>query len=276
MKLDILQQATIFKAPNLSKFQEKVNAAASELALTDPYLVRKGNRGILLECARKKVCDDGFIYKKGKSRSKLYGEPSSAPSSDSSHRREKLNEEMRRERIGEIEEDIESIASHLAIKERRLAQAETVRNYKLCDALSEQIQELKELKRAKVRELAILQQKEKRAKRYRDSRDRFSTRSRSHTPASSPMSPPTLALPRTTSSVSPRIASPISPRATSPGSPRIASPIMALSSPRMASPLSPRMTSPVPLSPRSPTFTEDGCTNFLESAPGPSRCQNLL
>ena len=57
----------------LSNFQVCVNAAAVELALGEPRLLRKGNRGELLEKARKKVADDGYCFKKGKSRSKIYG-----------------------------------------------------------------------------------------------------------------------------------------------------------------------------------------------------------
>ena len=57
---------------NLTDFQERVNAAAVELALQNPALVRKGNRGELLEVARKKV-SESYTFKKGKSRSKMYG-----------------------------------------------------------------------------------------------------------------------------------------------------------------------------------------------------------
>lgn len=101
--------------------------------------------------------DDGYNFKKRKSHSKVYGEQSCTSSSP---KRWKLNEQMRAKRLHELAEDVESIGSRVAIKEKRLAQAEAVRNYKLCDQLCEEIQELKSLKRAKSRELVILQQKE--------------------------------------------------------------------------------------------------------------------
>lgn len=55
MKEDLVEQSILFKTPNLSEFQKKVNSAAAELALCEPSLVRKGNRGVLLERARRKA-----------------------------------------------------------------------------------------------------------------------------------------------------------------------------------------------------------------------------
>ena len=68
----------------------------------------------------------------------------------------------------ELNEEVESQTQRIAIKEKRLAQAEASRNYKLCDQLSEEIQELKAAKRAKGREIAIIQLKEKRSMKYKD------------------------------------------------------------------------------------------------------------
>ena len=178
--------------------------------------------------------------------------------SSSSTKRTNLNEEKCLERLGELLEDLESVELRLAIKEKRLAQAETLRNYKLCDQLHDEIQELKDNKRKMTRELLILQLKEKRAKRYRESR------TRSLTPAST-LNSPTL-LPRT----SPRspLSSTLFPR-TSP----VSIPGTSVSS-RLTSPVSP---SPPSLSPTSPLlvpkYTEDGCTSFSESLSGPESIQ---
>ena len=198
-----IRESALFKSPNLSEFQKRVNSAAVQLALCDPSLVHKGNRGTLFERACRKVADDGYNFKKGKSRSKVYGEESCTPASPP--RRRKLNEQMRTERLQELTEDMESIGSRVAIKEKHLAQAETVRNYKLCDQLCEEIQELKTSRRAKSRELAILQQKEARANLYRHSRS-----SRSVTPVSTPSSPVS-PLVTTSPASSLREASPSSP-----------------------------------------------------------------
>lgn len=97
VRKEIEEQAVIYRKTTnrpLSDFEIRVNDAAVELAVGEPSLLRKGNRGELLERARKKVADDGYCFKKGRSRSKLYGnnddaEPPSAP------KRPKLNEKMR-------------------------------------------------------------------------------------------------------------------------------------------------------------------------------------
>ena len=210
-----------------------MNSAAAQLALHDPSLVHKGNRGTLLERARRKVADDGFNFKKGKSRSKVYGEQSCTSSSP---KRRKLNEQMRAERLHELAEDVQSIGSCVAIEEKRLAQAEAVRHYKLCDQLCEEIQELKSLKRAKSRELVILQQKETRANRYR-----CSLSSRSVTPVSTPDV----------------ASSPVSPlMMTSPAS-----------SFREASPNSPLFV---------PKHTDGGCTSFQENASYLSESESVV
>ena len=63
MRKEIEEQALIYrKTANrpLSDFQVRVNDAAIELALGQPSLLRKGNRGELLERARRKVADDGY------------------------------------------------------------------------------------------------------------------------------------------------------------------------------------------------------------------------
>ena len=80
VRQEITDQAIIFRKTTnrpLSDFQLRVNEAAIELALAQPSLVRK--RGELLEMARKKVADDGYCFKKGKSRSKVYGSGDAEP-----------------------------------------------------------------------------------------------------------------------------------------------------------------------------------------------------
>ena len=138
-------------------------------------------------------------------------------------------------------------------------------NYKLCDQLSEQIQELKDKKRAMMKKLASLQQKERRAKRYRDVHDK----NRSLTPASTASSPD--CAPRSSSEsfthLSSQMASPALILTTSPGSFHRAS--LSLS--------------PAPHSPTSllflPKYTRHGYRSFSESVSerivGSSKCQNL-
>ena len=179
----IKEQSVIYHTTGLTDFQKKVNAAAAEIALRDPTLVHKGNRGKLLDLARQQVSGDGYIFKKGKSRSKLYGEPSPPA------KRTKISESLRSQRMVELRDEIESIDNHLRIKEKRLGQSEASQNYAQCDRFYEEIRELKGARREKSRELVQLEVKEKRAVRYRNTRINRSPvteHSRSGTPTPSP------------------------------------------------------------------------------------------
>ncbi len=138
-----MQQSMIYRKSNLTSFQKRVNEAAAQIAVHKPKLIRKGQRGELLELARERVSQEGFVFKKGKSRSKRYGDPHQ----ESVPKRPKLNEQMRKERMEELDEDVDSLNRRVAIKEKRLPQAEAGRNYKLCDQLGEEIQELKQGRR---------------------------------------------------------------------------------------------------------------------------------
>ena len=154
---EIQEQAILFHKPK-SGYHERVNEAAVAIGKSKPHLVRKGNRGELLDLARKKVADEGYNFKKGHSQSKVYGKGSSG-----ARKRPKLDKDMRHQRMDELQEDIQDSTKRISLKEKRVIQAESTRNYKLCDDLSEQISELKQYRRQKEKEYALLQKSEKRA-----------------------------------------------------------------------------------------------------------------
>ena len=106
----VQEQALIYRKPNLTSFQQNVNSAAMELALENPVLIQKGNRGELLEKARSRVPSDGYNFKKGRSRSKVYGEESAV---ESTPKRPKFDGDMRRKRKKELEEEIQDITQVL-------------------------------------------------------------------------------------------------------------------------------------------------------------------
>ena len=208
VRQEITDQAIIFqKSTNrpLSDFQLHVNEAAIELALAQPSLVRK--RGELLEMARKKVADDGYCFKKGESRSKVYGSGDAEPTVP---KRLKLDQNIREERVKELEEDIAEISSHISFKEKRRTQAEIARNYKLCDDLTQEILECKGKKRELEKQLKLLLQKDRRSRKRKDRLKQISeSRSRSTTPFTSRSTTP---LPVTNRSTTPLPAtSPLTP-----------------------------------------------------------------
>ena len=75
---------------------------------------------------------------------------------------------MRQERIKELEEDLADVASHITFKEKRRPQAEIVRNYKICDEVTEEIMECKSRKKEIEKQLNLLLKKDKRSKRRQE------------------------------------------------------------------------------------------------------------
>lgn len=184
---EIEEQAIIYRKTinrPLTDIHLKVNESAKELALSQPKLVRK--RGELLEKARKKVADDGYCFKKGKSRSKVYGGKNADVSEP---KRVKLDQRMREERIKEVEEEIADITSHISFKEKCRDQAEKTHNYKVCDMVTQEILESKCKKRELDKELKLLLLKDKRSRR-RTERLRQSSEERSRSATPFPLSPP--------------------------------------------------------------------------------------
>lgn len=83
------------------------------------------------------------MFKKGRSRSKS---SDSSASSATPRKKCKLDENTRHIRMKDIEENLRDIDEDISFKEKRRAQAETVRNYHLCDELTERIGSLREKK----------------------------------------------------------------------------------------------------------------------------------
>ena len=130
-----------------------MNAAAAELCLSNVSLLNR--RGELLEKARKKVADEGYVFKKGRSRSKLYGQPVT----ETTPKRPKYDKEMREERLKAIDEESRDISRMLLFKEKRLAQAEAGKNYRLCEQVTEEVMALKSRKRELNTEKHLFEQK---------------------------------------------------------------------------------------------------------------------
>ena len=68
-------QACLFgkTGKQLTKYQQKMNEIAGDICVEDPQLLM--NKGRLIEVAREKLHESGYVYKKGKSRSKAINPP---------------------------------------------------------------------------------------------------------------------------------------------------------------------------------------------------------
>ena len=87
----IIEAAQIYKVGSdkpLSDYKKRINEEAGKLTLQFPSLLK--NRGELLICAQQSLHDSGYVYKKGKSRSKRLC--SSSDSGDTTPKRPKMTD----------------------------------------------------------------------------------------------------------------------------------------------------------------------------------------
>ena len=138
-----------------------VSTAAIELALQTPSLL--SSRQILLEVARKKVNNDGYVYKKGESIEAMFS---------TSRVCLKTSEAFRMKRIQDLEDDIKDLNDRLMFKEKRRDQASNVRNYKVCDMVMEELSVIKQQKREREVELRTLQRKQRKSSWYKQKKTR--------------------------------------------------------------------------------------------------------
>ena len=144
----------------LSSYQKKMNDAAEQICLENPSMLRK--RSDLVEAARSRIIEEGFQFKKGKSRSKKL------TTSEPRSKRIKLTQQVRQTRMKNVEEDIGDIKDRISFKEKRRYAAEAIRDYKKCDEITEELTHLKHKKRELEDELKALKSKEQQSKRYKD------------------------------------------------------------------------------------------------------------
>lgn len=143
---------------SFSDYQQQVNAAAEKICLRTPRVICKC--GTLLDLARKEEHDSGYVCKKGKSRSKTFGTCEDTP------KRQKFDCDYPQRRMKELEEDLVGINKRISIKESRCEAEAAVKNFKLCDQLSDEVAELKKQRREKEAEVRELQKKEGKSKWY--------------------------------------------------------------------------------------------------------------
>ena len=146
----------------LTDYQKRINDASFSLCQGNPALLL-GKKGDILELARAKVHQDGYNYKKGRSRSKKH-QPMAGD--EPAVKRVIVNAEQRQHRIAELTEEISELNKRITFKERRIEEATLSRNYRACDDLASEVSELKAQRRELNAELAIFQQKAKKATYY--------------------------------------------------------------------------------------------------------------
>ena len=98
---EMRQEACLFgkTGKRLTKYQKCLNDIAGDLCVKNPLLLR--SKGKLLELARAHVHESGYVYAKGKSRSKVF-----SPSTERQPCREKIDKQEREHRIQSIVEQL--------------------------------------------------------------------------------------------------------------------------------------------------------------------------
>ena len=102
--------------------------------------------------------ESGYLFKKGYSRSKSCAS-SSENSSDEGKKRAKVDKDERQREISHLESLLSKIEEHLKIKQSRIEKAKLVKDFKLCDELSNSIRVLMREKRENEKLLAAFQKK---------------------------------------------------------------------------------------------------------------------
>ena len=146
----------------LTKYQEKLNQFAGDLCVNNPALL--ADRGKLFELAKDKLHESGYMFAKGKSRSKKLNQVDEEESERP--RREKIDQQERHHRIETLKEELQDTNKHIGVKDKRIEQAQTIQNYKLCDQLSAEVTTLKSKRREIESSLRALQRKEQRSAKY--------------------------------------------------------------------------------------------------------------
>ena len=147
----------------LTDYQQRINDASYSLCLANPALLL-GKKGDIYDLARAKVHEDGYNYKKGRSRSKKH--QTVVEGDEPAVKRVKINAEERQRQISELTEEISELSRRITFKERRIEDATLSRNYRACDDLAAEVSELKARRKELNAELAKFQQKAKKAKNY--------------------------------------------------------------------------------------------------------------
>ena len=141
----IRKKAILYGAANsaliLTLHQQQMNKASQSLALANPALLH--DRRKLIELARIKVDDDGYVYKHGRSRSKHFHPNTRVLTKNKRSKQPKTTENERLQRISFIEESQNGIRTLIGYKEKRREQLANAHNYGECEKISDEMSDLK-------------------------------------------------------------------------------------------------------------------------------------
>ena len=151
------EKCKVFKKEPITKYKQLINEAAFELSIETPTLLC--DRKALLTSARKRVHDNGYEYKKGKSRPVQLDHRNA-------NKRQKIDASTRTKQLSDLEQRLNNINLSIKMKQNRCQESEKDKNYKLCDELMSDISALLVEQQLIESELSTLKRKGKKSYWY--------------------------------------------------------------------------------------------------------------
>ena len=113
------EKSKVFKKEPITKYKQLINEAAFELSIEIPTLLC--DRKALLTSARKRVHDNEYEYKKGKSRSVQLDHRNS-------NKRQEIDASTRTKQLSELEQRLNKINLSIKMKQNRCQESEKDKN----------------------------------------------------------------------------------------------------------------------------------------------------
>ncbi len=158
------KESTIFKCPDKSRYMKAVNEASLALVKENGTLLK--NKGELFNLAKQKVHDLGYQYAKKTSRSKNFGESSSA-NAEVPKKRKYMSSSIRQNRITELSESIKSTGETIQLLLKQKEQYININKFQQAADVNSTILEKTTEKQKLERELKSLQQVGEKLKKYK-------------------------------------------------------------------------------------------------------------
>ena len=96
---------------SLTKYQERMNEIAGDICLKDVSML--ADKGKLLQQARLKLHESGYVYSKGKLRSKILNPE---VTKHDKPRRERIDKKEHKHRIESLQDEMKDINKHVTVK----------------------------------------------------------------------------------------------------------------------------------------------------------------
>lgn len=143
------------------EYHSTVNKASKELALLNPALLT--DRKVLFEKARLRVHNQGFNYKKKKSRSQLH-----LPQ-ETTDKKQRMSGQIRNKRMKELGEDIGELEVEMRLQMQQREKYKNINDLTKAITSTEKLSELRNKKRQLQDELTVLQMKDAHVKKSKKS-----------------------------------------------------------------------------------------------------------